>query len=52
MVRNCAAAAFRNACTVPANHSPYFYIDETGLQPGLRALLQVAVDYLNGKPRS
>jgi len=41
-----------NLLTVPANHSPYFYIDETGLQPGLRALLQVAVDYLNGKPRS
>ena len=31
-----------------ANHSPLFFVDETGLQTGLRALLYVAVDYLQG----
>ncbi len=35
----------------PANHSPFFYIDESGLQPGLRAMLYVAIDYLNGAGR-
>lgn len=34
----------------PANHSPFFYVDETGLQPGLRAMLYVALDYLDGAP--
>jgi len=29
-----------------ANHSPLFYIDESGLLTGLRATLHVAVDYL------
>lgn len=36
--RDPAAAAF--------NHSPQFYIDEPGLAVGMRALLAVAVDYL------
>ena len=30
----------------PSNHSPLFYIDESGLGLGVRALARVAVDYL------
>ncbi len=30
----------------PSNHSPLFYVDESGLQLGVRALAHVAVDYL------
>ncbi len=30
----------------PSNHSPLFYVDESGLQLGVRALANVAVDYL------
>ncbi len=30
----------------PSNHSPRFYIDESGLLLGVRALAQVAADYL------
>ncbi|HEX8619326.1 MAG TPA: amidohydrolase [Thermoanaerobaculia bacterium] len=30
----------------PSNHSPLFYIDESGLGLGVRALANVAVDYL------
>lgn len=32
---------------VPANHSPKFLLDEKALDVGLRALLQVSLDYLN-----
>jgi len=28
------------------NHSPYFYVDEAALQPAVRAMSQLAVDYL------
>jgi amidohydrolase len=28
------------------NHSPYFYVDESALLPGMRAMSQLAVDYL------
>ncbi len=35
----------------PSNHSPLFYLDESGLDLGVRALLGVAVDYLQGTPR-
>jgi len=35
----------------PSNHSPLFYLDESGLDLGVRALLGVAVDYLQGMPR-
>jgi len=31
----------------PANHSPKFLLDEKALDVGLRALLQVSLDYLN-----
>lgn len=34
--------------TAPANHSPKFLLDEEALDVGLRALLQVSLDYLNG----
>jgi amidohydrolase len=29
-----------------SNHSPLFYVDESGLELGVRALAHVAVDYL------
>ena len=32
-----------------ANHSPRFYADEAGLLPGLRALAQVACDFLESR---
>jgi amidohydrolase len=32
-----------------SNHSPKFFIDESGLLLGLRAMTHVAVDYLGGK---
>ena len=33
--------------TAPSNHSPEFYLDESALDLGFRALLQVALDYLH-----
>jgi len=38
----------RNLETTPANHSPHFYIDESGLPLGVRALMAVAIDYMKG----
>ena len=38
----------QSLATAPANHSPLFYVDERALQVGLRAMLYVAVDYLQG----
>ena len=32
-----------------SNHSPLFYVDESGLGLGVRALANVVVDYLSGK---
>jgi amidohydrolase len=32
----------------PGNHSPQFLLDETALDVGLRAMLQVTLDYLHG----
>ena len=32
----------------PSNHSPLFYVDESGLGLGVRSLAYVAVDYLTG----
>jgi amidohydrolase len=32
--------------TAPPNHSPLFYVDETGLPTGVRVMAQLAVDYL------
>ena len=31
----------------PTNHSPEFFLDEAALDVGLRAMLQVALDYLH-----
>jgi len=31
----------------PANHSPLFYVDESGLQTGTRTLLHLTIDYLS-----
>ncbi|WP_147653242.1 amidohydrolase [Vulcaniibacterium gelatinicum] len=36
--------------TAPSNHSPDFFLDESALDVGLRALLQVTLDYLHGAP--
>jgi amidohydrolase len=33
----------------PANHSPFFSVDESALLTGVRALTHLAVDYLEGK---
>ncbi|MEP6632931.1 MAG: amidohydrolase [Luteimonas sp.] len=32
----------------PSNHSPEFFLDESALDLGLRAMLQVTLDYLDG----
>ena len=34
--------------TAPTNHSPQFLLDESSLDLGLRAMLQVTLDYLHG----
>ena len=34
--------------TAPSNHSPKFLLDESSLDVGLRAMLQVTLDYLEG----
>jgi amidohydrolase len=39
-----------NIATTPANHSPLFRVEESGLLTGLRAMLGVAVDYLERGP--
>lgn len=35
--------------TVPAHHTPDFMIDERGMQTGLKAMLQVTLDYMYSK---
>lgn len=37
----------KDPVTAASNHSPEFYLDESALDVGLRALLQVALDYLH-----
>ena len=37
-----------DAATAPDNHSEHFHVDEAGIQVGLRSLLHVAVDFLQG----
>lgn len=39
----------KDASQAPSNHSPLFYIDEPAIAVGTRALLTVAVDYLQEK---
>ena len=41
----------QDASKAPSNHSPKFFIDESGLELGLRAMLGVTVDYLQGAGR-
>jgi amidohydrolase len=38
--------------TVPVNHSPLFYMDESGLPVGLKSMLYVALDYLRAPKRA
>ena len=40
--------ADRDTATAPSNHSDYFYVDEKAVPIALRAMTQVAVDYLAG----
>jgi amidohydrolase len=35
--------------SAPSNHSEYFYIDERGIALGLRAMTQLALDYLQSR---
>lgn len=39
----------QDAIKAPSNHSPEFFLDESALDLGLRAMLQVALDYLHGE---
>lgn len=43
-----ATPAGQVAAKAPSNHSPKFFLDESALAVGTRALLQVSLDYLNG----
>ncbi|WP_374349343.1 M20 family metallopeptidase [Thermomonas sp.] len=45
-----ATPAGQDAASAPSNHSDKFYVDESALDLGLRALLQVSLDYLNDTP--
>ncbi|MGQ4660711.1 amidohydrolase [Lysobacter sp. F6437] len=45
-----ATAPGIDPATAPSNHSPKFMLDESSLDLGLRALLQVSLDYLHGTP--
>ncbi len=38
----------RDPATAPANHSPSFFVDEAALPVGVRALSNLALDYLTG----
>jgi len=39
----------QDASKAPSNHSPEFFLDESALRVGTRAMLQVALDYLGGQ---
>jgi amidohydrolase len=38
--------------TAPSNHSPKFLLDESALDVGLRAMLQLTLDFLEGGARA
>jgi amidohydrolase len=40
----------RDPATVPANHSPLFFLDERGLDTGVRSMLGIALGYLGSTP--
>ena len=39
------------ASDAPSHHTPDFFVDETGMRTGVQAMLNVALDYLNGGSR-
>ena len=41
----------RDPATMPINHSPHYAPDEAALEIGMRAMLQAALDLLDGEPR-
>ena len=43
-----ATAPGTDPATAPSNHSPQFLLDESALDLGLRAMLQLSLDYLHG----
>ena len=43
--------ATQDPASAPDNHSDLFFVDEAGIQVGLRSLLHVAVDYLHAQGR-
>jgi amidohydrolase len=43
--------ASQDPAAAPDNHSDRFYVDEAGIQVGLRSMLHVAVDYLQAPAR-
>lgn len=45
-----ATPAGQDPAKAPSNHSPKFFLDESALKLGTRAMLQVALDYLGGAP--
>ena len=45
-----STAADTDPATAPINHSPQFLLDEKSLQVGSQAMLQLALDFLNGAP--
>lgn len=46
-----ATPAGQDPATSPSNHSPKFFLDESALKVGVRALLQVSMDFLGTKGR-
>ena len=44
-----ATPAGQDAARAPSNHSPAFFLDESALDVGLRAMLQLSLDYLHGE---
>jgi amidohydrolase len=43
-----ATPAGQDASKAPSNHSPEFFLDESALPLGTRAMLQASLDFLNG----
>jgi len=37
----------QDAATAPSNHSPLYFVDESALEVGVRAMVDLTVDYLN-----
>ncbi len=37
----------QDADQAPSNHSPLYFVDESSLEVGVKAMVNVAVDYLN-----